>query len=137
MSDKCGIIVINGGRCVEQNRPQILLDVADFACVLLHAAQNEFNVRMVKLQKLRFDKLGMVVIAGYAQRLSCGADRFKNEVYNLINPITVKAVALFKNVIVDIVLDDLPINLYRAFGCRFFSISFRRLCRIPIERKGL
>ena len=137
MSDKRGVVVINGGRCVEQNRPQILLDVADFACVLLHAVQNELNVRMVELQKLRFNKLGWVVVAGYAQRLSCGADRFKNEVYNLVNPITVKAVALFENVIVDIVLDDLPINLYRAFGCRFFSISFRRLCRIPIERKGL
>ena len=137
MSDKRGVVVINGGRRVEQNRPQILLDVADFACILLHAVQNKLNVRMVELQKLRFDKLGGVVVAYYAQRLSCGADRFKNEVYNLVNPITVKAVALFENVIANIVLDDLPINLYRAFGCRFFSISFRRLCRIPIERKGL
>ena len=47
MSDKGGIVAVNGRRGIEKHRLQILLDVTDFRCVLLHTVKHKFNNSMI------------------------------------------------------------------------------------------
>ena len=44
MSDKGGIVAVNGIRRIEQHRFKVLFDVADFGGILFHAVKDKFNV---------------------------------------------------------------------------------------------
>ena len=91
----------------------------------------------VQLHKLCFHQLGGVVVPGNADRLSPGADSFKHEVNNLVQPVPVKLHILHENVIGDIVLDDLPVNLVCALCVRFLSLPFRRRSRFSVRGRGV
>ena len=86
----------------------------------------------VELHKLCLYKLCRVVVPGDTDLLSGRADGFKDNVKDFVKPFPVGTAALYENVIVDIVLDDLPVNLYCALSCRFLSLPFRRLCRFVL-----
>ena len=77
------------------------------------------------------------VVPGNADRLSPGTDGFQHEVYNFIQPVPVKLHILYENVIVDIVLDDLPVNLKSGLCFRFLSFPFRRRSRFLLQRRGV
>ena len=91
----------------------------------------------VQLHKLCFYQLGGVVVPGNADRLSPGTDGFQHEVYNFIQPVPVKLHILYENVIVDIFLDDLPVNLKSVLCFRFLSFPFRRRSRFLLQRRGV
>ena len=134
MGDKCGIVVVNGGRGIEKHRPQVLLDVADFGGVFPHTVHDKLNVAAVQLHKLALYKLCRVVVPGDTDFLSCGADGFKDNVNDFVKTFPVCAAALHENVIVDIVLDDFLIH--PVCVARFLSLPFR-LCRVPAIRQGV
>ena len=73
----------------------------------------------------------------YAAEGTPGADGFKHEVNDLVQPVPVKLHILHENVIVDIVLDDLPVNLVCALCVRFLSFPFRRRSRFPVRGRGV
>ena len=76
MSDKGGVIAVNGVWCVEKNRKQVLLDVAYLGGVLVHTVNHKLDMAAVQLHKLRLHKLGGVVVPGNAYYLAAGADGF-------------------------------------------------------------
>ena len=74
-----------------------------------------------------------IVIPGDAERLSRCAYRFQYEVNDFVQSVFIHVRVLYENVILDIVLDDVPVNLYCALRFRFRSFPFR-LCRVLCER---
>ena len=134
MGDKGSVIIADSGRGVEKGCFQILLDVADFRCVLPHTVKHKADMLAVQFHKLRFHKLCWVVVPRNPYPLSGGAYGFKHEVYNLVKPVTVKLHVLFENVVVDIVLDDFPVYINCALCCRFRSFPFRRRSRFSARR---
>ena len=78
MSDKGGIVAVNGIRRIEQHRFKVLFDVADFGGILFHAVKDKFNVAAVELHKLCLDKLCRVIVPGDTDCLSLAAYRFKD-----------------------------------------------------------
>ena len=90
MGDKGSVIIADSGRGVEKGCFQILLDVADFRCVLPHTVKHKADMLAVQFHKLRFHKLCRVVVPRNPYPLSGGAYGFKHEVYNLVKPVTVK-----------------------------------------------
>ena len=126
MRDKGGIVVVDGGRSIEQHRPQILLDVADLRGVLPHTVHDKLDVAAVQLQEFTLYPLGGVIIASDAERLSRRADSFQHEVYDLVQTLLVHFRVLRERVILDILHDDFTVNIYGALFERFRSFPFRR-----------
>ena len=126
MRDKGGIVVVDGGRSVEQHRPQILLDVADLRSVLPHTVHDKLDVAAVQLQEFTLYQLGGVIIASDAERLSRRADSFQHEVYDLVQTLLVHFRVLRERVILDILHDDFSVNIYGTLFERFRSFPFRR-----------
>ena len=88
----------------------------------------------VRVRKLCFHKLCRRVGPGDTDLLSGRGDSFKDKIKDFVKAFPVGSAVLHENVIVDIVLDDLPVNLYRALSCRFLSLPFWRLCRFVLPR---
>lgn len=63
------------------------------------------------------------------------ADGFQHKVNNLVQTVFVNFAVLNEMVVFDIVLDNLPVNLYCAIAFRFRSFPFRRRSRFAM-RKG-
>ena len=89
----------------------------------------------VQLQKLGFHQFGGVVVPGNTDCLSGCADGFQHKVNNLVQTVFVNFAVLNEMVVFDIVLDNLPVNLYCAIAFRFRSFPFRRRSRFAM-RKG-
>jgi len=134
MGDKGGVIAVNGGRRVKKYRKQIFLDIADFRCVFLHTVKHKFNMAAVELQKLRFHKLGGIIVTGDADCLSCRADGFKDKVNDFVQAAFIKAIVCNKVVVLDIVLDNFLVN--PVCVVRFASFPFRRRSR-NVQRQGV
>ena len=126
MRDKGGIVVVDGGRSVEQHRPQILLDVADLRGVLPHTVHDKLDVAAVQLQEFTLYQLGGVIVASDAERLSRRADSFQHEVYDLVQTLLVHFWVLRECVILDILPDDFTVNIYGTLFERFRSEAFRQ-----------
>lgn len=76
----------------------------------------------VQLQKLGFHQFGGVVVPGNTDCLSRCADGFQHKVNNLVQTVFVNFAVLNEMVVFDIVLDNLPVNLYCAIAFRFNSL---------------
>ena len=73
------------------------------------------QVRAVQLHQLGFHQLGGVIVPGNADSLSGAAYGFYQQVHDLVQHIPVNPLGVLAKVfILDVVLDDLPINLYGA-----------------------
>ena len=120
------LLVVDGGRSVEQHRPQILLDVADLRSVLPHTVHDKLDVAAVQLQKFALYQLGRVIVASDAERLSRRADSFQHEVYDLVQTLLVHFWVLRECVILDILPDDFTVNIYGTLFERFRSFPFQR-----------
>ena len=81
------------------------------------------------------DRLCRIVIPGDAECLSRCAYRFQYEVNEFFQSVFIHVRVLCENVILDIVLDDVPVNLYSALRFRFRSFPFR-LCRDVYKRQA-
>ena len=84
VSDKGGIVAVNGIRRIEQHRFKVLFDIADFGGILFHAVKDKFNVTAVQLHKLCLDKLCRVIVPGDTDCLSLAAYRFKDNRNNFV-----------------------------------------------------
>ena len=73
------------------------------------------------------------ILLDVADCLSPGADDFRHEVNNFVKPVPVKHHILHENVIVDIVLDDLPVNLVCAVS-RYFLLRTKIFPAAQLER---
>ena len=69
-----GVVVPDGRGRVEQRCQQILLDVADFRCVLLHAVHDKVDMLAVELQKPGLHNLMGEVAASYPCIFPLGTD---------------------------------------------------------------
>ena len=87
----------------------------------------------VQLQKLGFHQFGGVVVPGNTDCLSGCADGFQHKVNNLVQTVFVNFAVLNEMVVFDIVLDNLPVNLYCAIAFRFRSFPFRRRSRFAMH----
>ena len=89
----------------------------------------------IQLHKLGFHQFGGVVVPGNTDCLSRCADGFQHKVNNLVQTVFVYFAVLNEVVVFDIVLDNLPVNLYCAIAFRLRSCPFRRRSRFAM-RKG-
>ncbi len=108
------IVAVDGAGRVKKHGPQVLLDVADFGGVISQAVQDELDVMAVQLHKLGFHQLGGVIVPGNTDGLSGGAYGFQHAVPQSRPAVFIHFGVLNGMFIVDVVLDDFPINLYCA-----------------------
>ena len=109
------VIAVDGTWGVEQNRQQVFFDVPYFRGVFADTVKDKLNVRTVQLHQLGFHQLGGVIVPGNADGLSGAAYGFHQQVHDLVQHIPVNPLGVLAKVfILDVVLDDLPINLYGA-----------------------
>lgn len=86
-----------------------------FRGVFADTVKDKLNVRAVQLHQLGFHQLGGVIVPGNADGLSGAAYGFHQQVHDLVQHIPVNPLGVLAKVfILDVVLDDLPINLYGA-----------------------
>ena len=131
------VIAVDGAWGVEQNRQQVFFDVPYFRGVFADTVKDKLNVRTVQLHQLGFHQLGGVIVPGNADGLSGAAYGFHQQVHNLVQHIPVNPLGVLAKVfILDVVLDDLPINLYGALWFRSRSFPFRRRSRFFPQRRG-
>ena len=105
------IVAVDGGRGVIQGSQQIFLDVADIGGVLPHTVQHILDVRTVQLQEPGFDHLRRIVVPGNADRLLAGTDGIHHELHQLVQAVTIHALVLYEDVILDILQNQFPIAL--------------------------
>lgn len=87
------VIAIDGAWGVEQNRQQVFFDVPYFRDVFADTVKDKFNVGAIQIHQLGFHQ----------------------QVHNLVQHIPVNPLGVLSKVfILDVVLDDLPINGYGA-----------------------
>ena len=128
MGYKRGVVVVDRGRGVEQHSPQVLLDVADAGCVLPQAVHDKADMFTAQFHKLGFHQLGGVVVPGDADSLSGGADGFQHQVYDLVKLFPVNTPVLNEIVVLDVLQNDFPINLYGFVLSRSFLFRRRSRC---------
>ena len=125
MRNKGGIVAVNSAGGIKQHRPEILPDVADLSGVLPQTVKDKLDMAAVQLHKLAFYQLCRVVVTGNADLLAGTAYRFQNNVHDLVQAVTVNALILQKDVVFDVIADNLPVNpiCFIFAGCRFLSAS--------------
>ena len=105
------IVAVDGGRGVIQGSQQIFLDVADIGGVLPHTFQHILDVGTVQLQEPGFDHFRRIVVPRNADRLPVGTDGIHHELHQLVQAVTVHALVLYEDVILDVLQNQFPIVL--------------------------
>ena len=131
------IVAVDGAGGVKQHGPQVLLDVSDFGGVVPQAVHDELNVMAVQLQEFRLDQFCRVIVPGHPDGLAGSADRFQQDVHDLVQLFPVYPGILGEGVILDVLQNQAPVDLIG----RFLSASspFRRRCRclVLVQRQGV
>ena len=130
------IVAVDGAGRIKEHSPQILLDVADFGVVVPQAVHDELNVMAAQLQEFCLDQLCRVIVPGHPDGLAGSADRFQQDVHDLVQLLPVYPGILGEGVILDVLQNQVPVDLIG----RFLSASgpFRRLCRSrPFSSRSL
>ena len=83
----------------------------------------------VEFQQLGLYQLGGVVVTGNTDCLAGRADGFHQQFHDAVQFLLVDLGVVQKMVVLDILLDDVPINLNGALRGRFRSFPFRRRSR--------
>ena len=137
MGDEGGVIASHRAGGVEQHRQQVFLDVADFRGVLPHTVHDELNMAAVEFQQLGLYQLGGVVVPGHPDCLSGRADGFHQQFHDAVQFLPADLGVVQEVVVLDILLDDVPVNLNGALRGRFRSFPFRRQSRnSPSRSRG-
>ena len=105
------IVAVDGGWGVIQGSQQIFLDVADIGGVVSHTVQHILDVGTTQLQEPGFDYLCRIVVPSNADHLPAGADSIHHELHQLVQTVTIHALVLYEDVILDILQNQLPIDL--------------------------
>ena len=91
----------------------------------------------VQFQELRFDQFCRVIVPGYPDGLTGSADRFQQDVHDLVQLFPIYPGILGEGVILDVIQNQVPVDLIG----RFLSAScpFRRRCRclVLVQRQGV
>ena len=90
---------------------------------------DKFDMAAVEFQQLGLYQLGGVVVTGHPDCLAGRADGFHQQFHDAVQFLPVDLGVAQEVVVLDILLDDLPINLNGALRGRFRSVPFRRRSR--------
>ena len=115
MGHQCRVIAVDGAWGVEQNRQQVFLDISDFRGVFADTVKDKLHVGAVQLHQLGFHQLSGVIVPGNADGRSGAAYGFHQQVHDLVQQFPVNPLGVLAKVfILDVILDDFPINRYGA-----------------------
>ena len=90
---------------------------------------DKFDMAAVEFQQLGLYQLGGVVVTGHSDCLAGCADGFYQQFHDAVQFLRVDFGVVQEVVILNIFLDDVPINLNGALCGRFRSFPFRRRSR--------
>ena len=108
----CGIIAVDGARCIEQYSQHVLFDVAYMGRVVFQTFKHIVDVHAVEAQQLFLYQIGRVFLAAYGDCRTGGAERLCDEIHDLLQPPSVIAFTLGQLVVRDI-LAHLPAAFIR------------------------
>ena len=97
---------------------------------------DKFDMAAVEFQQLGLYQLGGVVVTGHPDCLAGRADGFHQQFHDAVQFLPVDLGVVQEVVILDILLDDVPINLNGALCGRFRSFPFRRRSRNSPSGRG-
>ena len=120
------VVVVHGGGRVEQHGQQVLLHVADLGGVVVQALHDELDVGAVQLQKPRPNDLVGKVRPGDPGGLAPGADRFHDQLHDLVQVLPVGGKLPAQVVVLDVLQHQIPILLHFLHRHRIPSFPFRR-----------
>ena len=120
------VVVADGGGRVEQHGQQVLLHVADFGGVVVQALHDELDVGAVQLQEPGPHHLMGEVRPGNPGGLASGADRFHDQLHDLVQILAVGGKLPAQVVVLDVLQHQIPITLHFFHRHRIPSFPFRR-----------
>ena len=107
---QCGIVAPDGEGGIVQSRQQIFLDIANPGGILFHTGHDVLDMGTVQFQEPGLDHLRRKIVAGNADGFPGGTDRIQNDFHDFVQLLPVYLGIVRKNVIVDILQNDLPIG---------------------------
>ena len=131
------IVAVDGAGGVKQHGPQVLLDVSDFGGVVPQAVHDELNVMAVQLQEFRIDNLCRVIVPGHPDGLAGSADRFQQDVHDLVQLFPVYPGILGEGGLLDVLQKQVPVDLIGRFLSASFPFRRRCLCLVLVQRQGV
>lgn len=134
MIDKCGVVTVDGGRRIVEGGQKVGTDVPHLRRILMQAADHILDVAGVQLQQPAFHNLLWVVLASNADHFSGAAYRVYQNVQNFIQQVAVIAQVFSENVILNILLQNLPIGPYRIHRISRRRRSILRRLRRRMDR---
>lgn len=85
MIDQGRIVAADRTWRVIQRRQQILPDIPDPGCVLLHTFKNKLDVRIIQFQKLGLYHLRRFIISADPNDRLCGANRIQHDIEDILD----------------------------------------------------